>query len=610
MARQFINPKTLKDDITAGLVLGVESVPDGLASGLLAAVNPIYGLYGYMMGTFSGAFFTSSVFMAVQATSAMSLIVASVPQVRSGEDADGALFALSILTGLVMLGAGLLKLGKMLRFVPNAVMVGFVNAVAALIILGQLGDFTGYDAAGANKVAQTIDLLRHLDQIVLPTLMVGIATILLILTLEKTRLGALGMVAAIIVATLLVQVAGWEEVALVGDIADIPDSLPRPVLPALSVLPALIIPAFALAFVGLVQGAGVSKNYVNPDGNYPDASGDFVGQGAGNIFSGLFQGMPVGGSVSATALVTNGGAKSRFANIFAGIVIAVVILLFATTVAYIALPAIAALLIVVGFRTLKPAQIEMVWKTGSVQQAVMAITFIACLLIPLQYAVLIGVALSVLLFVLQRSNQVTVKAWQWEPGELPLEHDVPETVPSNDVTFLVVYGSVFFATAPLIEEKLPDMTKDTHNAIIVLSLRGQEELGSTFLDVLERYAIKLQEHHSKLMLAEVGRQMKEQLDQTKIAHTIGRENIFRSTERPGETAIQAWDAAQKWLAEQPERAVEAPEEVAEEEEAEESQTGKIGEKAAQAWHHTQDWIAEKREESDSDGTPSKETTED
>ena len=88
MARQFINPKTLKDDITGGLVLGVQSVPDGLAQGLLAAVNPIYGLYGTMMGTFSGAFFTSSAFMAVQFTAALALIVASVPQVHSGENAD------------------------------------------------------------------------------------------------------------------------------------------------------------------------------------------------------------------------------------------------------------------------------------------------------------------------------------------------------------------------------------------------------------------------------------------------------------------------------------------------------------------------------------------
>ena len=552
MSRYYFDPKTLKDDGIAGLVLGIESVPDGLAQGLLAAVNPVYGLYAYMMGTFSGSFFTSSVFMAVQATSAMSLIVASVPQVHAGENADGALFALAMLTGLVMLIAGLLKMGTMLRFVPNAVMVGFINAVAVLIILGQLGDLTGYDASGANKVLQTFDLVRNMDQILLPTLLIGIVTIILILVLEQTRLGALGMVTAIVVSSLLVQVVGWTDIATVADIAEIPTTLPRPVLPPLSVIPALIIPALSLAFVGLVQGAGVSKNYVNPDGNYPDASGDFVGQGAANLFAGLFQGMPVGGSVSATSLVTSAGARTRFANIFAGITIAAVILLFGGAVKYIALPAIAGLLIVVGFRTLKPDQIEMVWKTGRIQKTVMTITFIACLLIPLQYAVLIGVALSVLLFVVRQSNRITVKEWEWEPGDLPIESDAPATVPSNAVTVLQLYGSVFFATAPLIEEKLPAVTDDTYNAAIVLVIRSEEDLGSTFLEVLSRYATDLQAHNSKLMLAEVRPLVETQMNQTKIANVIERENIFVRTEKVGQAAIQAWDAAQKWLAAQPE----------------------------------------------------------
>ena len=143
MARQFIDPRTLKDDIMAGLVLGIESVPDGLAQGFLASINPIYGLYGYMMGTFSGAFFTSSAYMAVQATGAMSLVVASVPQTQYGEFTSESVFALALLAGNIMLVAGLLKLGSILRFVPNSVMVGFVNAVALLIILGQLSVLTG-----------------------------------------------------------------------------------------------------------------------------------------------------------------------------------------------------------------------------------------------------------------------------------------------------------------------------------------------------------------------------------------------------------------------------------------------------------------------------------
>jgi len=614
MARQFINPKTLKDDITAGVVLGIESVPDGMAAGLLALVNPIYGLYGYMMGTFTGAFFTSSVFMTVQATGAMALVVASVPQVRGGENADGALFSLAILTGIIMLVAGLFKLGSMLRFVPNSVMTGFINAVAVLIILGQLDDFTGYSSRGPNKLFKAFDLMLNLDQIMLPTLMVGIVTVLLILTLEKTRLDALGMVAAIIVASMLAPLAGWDEVALVGDIAVIPDSLPRPVLPALSVIPALIIPAFALAFVGLVQGAGISKNFVNPDGNYPDDSGDFAGQGIANIVAGFFQSMPVGGSMSATSLAVNAGAKSRFANIFAGLTMAVIILLFGSLVGAIALPAIAGLLIVVGFRTLKPNQIEMVWKTGLVQQAVMGITFVACLLIPLQYAVLVGVSLSILLFVVQQSNRIEVKMWKWQPGELPIEQDAPETVPSNEVTVMVPYGSLFFATAPLVEQQLPDLTEDTRHAVIIFSLRGEEDLGSTFLDVLERYAIDLQDHKSKLMLVGVGPRVKDQLNQTKIAQTIGRENIFMRTEKMGEAGIQAWDAGHKWLAEQQrlEALAEPPEEAVPEEPEESTtileQVGKIGESATQAWGTTQEWIADQRE--DSDEAPPAETSED
>jgi SulP family sulfate permease len=440
-------------------------------------------------------------------------------------------------------------------------MVGFVNAVAILIILGQLGDFTGYDAAGSNKVAQTIDLLLNLDQILLPTLMIGIVTIILIVTLEETSLGALGMVVAIIVSSLLVQLAGWEEVALVTDIADIPESLPRPVLPPLSVIPALILPAFSLAFVGLVQGAGVSRNYVNPDGQYPDASGDFVGQGVANVVAGLFQGMPVGGSVSATGLVTSAGAKTRLANIFAAIIIGVVILLFAGAVGYIALPAIAGLLIVVGFRTLKPDQIEMVFKTGRVQQVVMIITFVACLFIPLQYAVMIGVALAVILFVVEQSNRVEVKAWEWEPGDLPIEHDAPEEVPSNEVTVVVAYGNIFFATASLIEEKLPAVTPDTHHAVIILTLRSEEDLGSTFLEALGRYATDLRDHDSRLMLAEVSSMVKDQLYQTKIAHVIGGENIYVRTEKFGETVTEAWHHGHSWLAEQPERSLEAPAET-------------------------------------------------
>ena len=199
---------TLGKDAVAGLVLGVESVPDGLAAGLLAGVNPLAGLYAYLFGTIAGSFFTSSAFMAVQATGAMAIVVADVPAVHSASDPARALFTLSVLTGVVMLAAGFLRLGSVLRFVSNAVMVGFISAVGVNIILGQLANLTGYKAEGANRVVRAINTLVHPGELHLQSLAIGVVTVALILVLERTRLGPLGLVLAVIVASAGVGRAG------------------------------------------------------------------------------------------------------------------------------------------------------------------------------------------------------------------------------------------------------------------------------------------------------------------------------------------------------------------------------------------------------------------
>ena len=406
-----IRRDTLREDSVAGLVLGVQSVPDGLASGLLAGVNPLAGLYAYMVGTITGAFFTSSAFMAVQATGAMSMVVADVPAVHDASDPARALFTLSLLTGVIMLAAGLLRLGSVLRFVSNAVMVGFLSAVGVNIVLGQLANFTGYQAQGSNRVVRAFDTLLHPAQLHLQTLAIGATTIALILLLGRTRLGALGLVVAVIVASAAAAALGWVDVATLDDLAVVPRSLPLPEAPMLRLVPLLVVPALSLAFIGLVQGAGISANFPNPDGSYPDASRDFVGQGAANVAAGVFQGMPVGGSLSATALSKQAGARSRQALVIAGLVMAVVIVAFAGLVGKLAMPSLAGLLMLIGYRTIKPADLQSVWRTGAVQKVVLVTTFALTMLIPLQYAVLVGVGT-----VLADDPSLTVRAI---PGRSP-----------------------------------------------------------------------------------------------------------------------------------------------------------------------------------------------
>jgi len=545
--RRFpIRSQSLRQDAVAGLVLGVQSVPDGLATGLLAGVSPLSGLYGYMVGTIAGALVTSSSFMAIQGTGAMAMIVADVPAVHDSGDPSGALFTLSVLTGVVMLAAGILKLGSVLRFVSNAVMVGFINAVGVNIILGQLANFTGYDAQGANRIARAIDTLVNPGLLLPATVAVGVTTIALILLLERTRLGALGLVLAVAMTSAGAVALGWP-VATLSDLGVVLGSLPRPVTPVLTLVPALVVPALSLAFVGLVQGASISANYPNPDRSYPDASRDFIGQGAANVAAGVFQGMPVGGSISASALNKAAGARSRQALVIAGLVMAVVILAFGQLVSNVAMPALAGLLMLIGYRTIKPADLLSVWKTGIVQKAVLLATFALTLIVPLQYAVLVGVGLSVILHAVRQSNQVTLKRWQLDTEGHVLETDPPTTLPANEVIVLQPYGSLFFAAAPVLESVLPAVTEASRNSVVILRLRGRSDLGTTFMDVLYRYAQSLAAVASKLVVVSTNERIEEQLAVTGIADVIGPENVVRGTERVGAAVRGAHADAEAWV---------------------------------------------------------------
>lgn len=548
--RRQLPLRELGKDVPAGVVLGVESIPDGLAGGLLAGVNPVYGLYGYMFGTLFGATATSSAFMAVQATGAMAVVVSDVPQVQGDSpEAATALFTLSVLTGLVMLALGLARMGGIVRWVPNAVLTGFINAVAVNIVLGQLDNFTGYTADGPNRVARAIDTALAVGSWVWAAAAVGAVTIGLIVVLERTKLGSLGMVVAIVLGSAMVPVLGLD-VPVLRDITDVPGSLPTPSLPALDLVGSLLLPAVSLAFVGLVQGAAISSSVPNPDGNYPDASGDFRGQGVANIGAGLLQGMPVGGSMSATSIVTNAGARSRLALLVAGLTMILAVLVFSDLVGGIAMPALAGLLIVVGVRTLKPDNVRMVWRTGGIQATVMAVTFVLTLLIPLQYAVLVGIGVSVILYVARQSNRVTLKEWTIDAHGAVSETDPPAELEAGAVLTLRPYGSLFFAAAPIFEQSLPAITPDTRRSVVVVTLRGKEDLGSTFINVITRYAERLHRQGCTLKISGASQRVLDQLDKTGASAIVGPDNLYPATPVVTESTRRAITDAERWIAAQ------------------------------------------------------------
>ncbi len=567
MSRLKPDRALLPSDLVAALTFAVVNVPQAMGHALLATVNPVLGIFTLMIAVPVGALFSSSVFMNVSSTAALSVaagvVLVDFPADRKVE----ALIVLVLLVGAIQLLAGLFRLGFLLRFVSNAVMTGFLNGVAVLIILGQLSDLTGYASAFSNRVAKALDLLLRINQIDLWVSIIGVSTLaLIVLLLRVERLQRFAFIIAIAAAAVALAVltipalpsaASFAAVPTVGDVASIPRALPRFGLPDLSLVTTLLLPAFSVAVIGLVQGAGVSQGTPNPDGRYPNVSRDFFGQGAANVATSLVGGIPAGGSVSGTALIMSAGAKSRWANVFVGLFVAAIVLLAAPLVERVPMPALAALLIVAGFQGLRIPQAVMAWKTGRVSKVVMSVTFVATLVVPLQFAVLFGMALSIVLHVFRQSNKVVVTQWVLQPEGFPLEQPAPRRLPSHQLTLLHVYGSLFFAAAKNMEEMLPEVGQATR-AVVAINLRGKSEVGSTFVTVLQRYCATLRARDCRLMLVGVDPHVRDQFEKTGILSMIGEENVFVATPQLGEALNRAVAAANEWLGRGPVVAVGGP----------------------------------------------------
>jgi SulP family sulfate permease len=520
-----------------------------MASGVLAGISPIHGLYASMVGPIAGGLLSSTQLLVVVTTSAAAIAAGDTLGSMSGEERLQSLLLLTTMIGAVQIPAGLLRLGSLTRFVSHSVMVGFLTGIAVNIILGQLPTFTGYDPAGPGKLAQTLDLLLHLNQIDLRTIAIGALTVLLALVLPRTRLGTLGTIVALLVPSALVLLLHWDAVQTVADSGEIPPGLPQPVLPSLSAFSLnLVSSAVAIAAIVLVQGAGVSQSAPNADGTPSRPSRDFVAQGFANVASGLFQGQPVGGSVSSTALNAGSGARTRWAAIFVGVWMALILAVLAGPVSYVAMPALAALLILAGLGTIKVDELRSIWRTGALSKITILTTFIATLTMPIQVAVGLGAVLSAILHLGRLSTDIVLVELVPLPDGRVEERPAPERLPSNAVTVLGVYGSLFYAGAWTLARMLPSPSGAT-DPVVILRLRGHRKLGATVIEVLDTYADQLAATGGCLYLSGVDEGARDLLRRTGKVELSDTVKIDLATPVVGESSRRVYDDAAAWLVE-------------------------------------------------------------
>ena len=551
MKRLTLSWKALRSNLVSGFATGLFSIPEGMAYAKLAGVNPVYGLYSGMIATVVASLTTGSILMISTLTSAIALSTASVIQVAGLQHSQmpQALFTITLLVGAVMFVMGLLRLGSVVNFVSNAVMTGFVAGASLLIIIGELGDFSGYDPSGVNKLMKVVDWFANIGQWDPLTTAIGLSTVILMIILKQfERTEKLAPIITLFVMTIMVKLLNLSSVALVSSIAKIPNSLPMPAMPSFELIPKLAVGSVSVAMVALIQGAGIGTAYANPDGSRASASRDFIGQGLGNLIGSFFQSMGTGGSLSRTGISVGAGASSRWGGIFSGIWLGLIVLLFGKLAELVPLCVIAGMLFVIGAELIggRLPDARLVWASSWGSVAAGLVTFISALFIPLQWTIFLGAGLSMILYIYASATHVKVKHLvRTQDGKFE-ETDVPEVYPSNQSTVIVFEGTDFFAEVPLLEEMLPSH-QNVKNAVIVLRARHHETVPSTALKWLKRYVTDLHQSGNLFMLTGVAPHVMQGLEKAGLLDQIGRENVFAAQPVLAASLNEALDAAEVWL---------------------------------------------------------------
>ena len=295
-----------------------------------------------------------------------------------------------------------------------------------------------------------------------------------------------------------------------------------------------------------IQGAGVSQSMVNIDGKPISVNRDILAQGAGNIAAGLFSGIPAGGSVGQTALNVSVGAQTRWSGIFAGLWMLAILAFLATPVGYVPMAVLAALMIIAGITAIDLGEARSIWAVGWPARIAAVVTFLASLFFSLTIAIIVGVLLSAVMSVIRAAKDITIRLLRQDDDGGLVESNVPRALDADHgVVVINIYGSLFFAGARTLAERLP-RPAGAVRPVVILRLRGQSHIGATLVDVLDDYADELAAAGGRLYLTGIDAQLLEPLMTASKLRDGNDPVLYSATNRLGHSTRQAVENAKAW----------------------------------------------------------------
>lgn len=511
----------------AGLSGAIGSVPDGMATAVLAGANPMTGLYASFAGPMVGGLLQSTAVMVIATTSAAAVTTQQVIQEGAG-DPTRTLATLTVLAGAFMVLFTLLGFARLMRFVSASVMAGFMFGVGLVLILGQLADATGVTASGGSVAAKAVDTVRQAGSFQWPSMLTAATAIAVSVLLGRGRLSGLAPLVGIAVPALVIALTAAPVATVQSTSGPIAVGLPPLALPDPALIsPTLVTTAVALAVVVLVQAAGVGAAYPDPRGRPVDVSRDFLAQGGANVAAGLVGGIPVGGSVGQTAFNVMAGGTTRWAVVISGAWMLVFVVALGPVLSDVPIPALAGLLILAGWQSLKPHELVLAWRASLASGVAAVVTMLATLVLPVHVAVLIGVLLSLLLVGITSAGAVHLNALEPAGPGRWRRVDIPPDVPPGSVVAIDVEGSGAFSSVARMVDRLPlpaETGEHGQRSVVVLRMRGHVRTNLTFARAVTAYAGHLERGGARLVICGLlpdGLERLRSLDLPPTVRTVG-----------------------------------------------------------------------------------------
>lgn len=521
----------LRHDLIAGLTVAIITLPQAIAFALISDLPPQVGLYTAIVGSVVGALWGSSNHLQTGPTNTTSLLVLSTLLAVAAPGTPEYLAAagmMALLVGLFRLFMGLARLGVLVNFVSDSVVVGFTAGAGILLIFNQLRNLLNLNIPSAPTLWQTIPLIvTHMHQTHWLSLSIGLGTVVLILLIRRINRKWPGPLIAMILASAAVALFGLDAqgVRVVGPLPRTPPPLAHLPLLDWSLIGHLFSGSLAVAAIGLVETISIARTIAVRSGQRLDSNQEFVGQGLANIASAFFSGYTCAGSFTRSPVNYEAGARTPLASALSGLFVLVAMLVLAGPAAYVPLPALAGTLILTAYGLIDRERMARVWRSTSGDRLIMVVTCAAALVLPLQFAVFSGIVLSVGHYLLRTSKP---RVHTVLPDE-QFRHFVhqPDKPQCPQLGIIEVLGNIYFGAAGHVEEAiLSHLKAHPGQRFLLLRMQAVEHCDISGIYMLESIVRTCRERGGDVFLTRVRRPVVEVMRASGFDRYLGRDHFL------------------------------------------------------------------------------------